>query len=323
MAKKFLTLDVETGKKQLSTAIVDKEYEGAKQEVTYSANAIDDFLSGIDGDLTLSEEFKVTGVNVGNLADGKTFGPGTSVLEILKQMLQKQIPPSYTKPSASLTATGSGDVEVGTKVRPTVTAKFNKNDAGDITKYTLRKNGMQVLDVASLQEYLEENDIIIEDGTSLYFDATINYDDGPIKNDNFGEPYPSTSIKAGNVSTGRVNYNGRRKLFWGTDASEDVNFDSNKVRALANNKMNPSTNTTFTINIKAGEKRAVFAYPATLRDVSSVKYVELGNGEVKDTFTQYKVQVAGANDHAPIEYKVYVYVAAVPAGAAMTYNVTI
>lgn len=323
MAKKFLTLDVETGKKQLSTAIVEKGYDGEKEDVAYSATAIDDLLSGIDGDLTLSEDFKVTGVNVGNLTDGKTFDRGTSVLDILKEMLRKRIPPTYTKPTAVLTCTGSGDVEVGTKVRPTVTTTFNQQDAGAITKYVLKKNGAQVLDVDSLQEYIEEADIIINEGVSLYYDATVSYDNGKIKDDNFGQQYPSTSIKAGSVDANRVSYVGRRKLFWGTDASEEVNFDSEKVRALTGSRMNPAASTAFTINIKPGDRRIVFAYPATLRDVNTVKYVELGNSEVKDTFTQYRVQVTGANGHAPTEYKVYVYVAAAPIGAAMTYKVTI
>lgn len=321
MSKKFLSVDLETGKKKLETAIVEKTYEGGKDEVAYSATAVDSLLSEVDGNVTLTDEFRVTGVTVGNLTDGTTIEAGTSVLELLQKMLQKQIPPTYSSPTLSIS--GGQTVESGTNVKPVINPNYTKKDGGDVTKYVLKKNGVNILDVDSLQSYTEQVDIQIGDGTSTYFEATATYSDGPIKNDNFNKPYPTGSIKAGSVNSNRVNYVGQRKRFWTTDSEETIPSNSDEIRAFKNSAMNPSNGTQFDVIIPAGGRRAVFAYPATLRDVTSVKYVELGNGEVKDTFTKYIIQVAGANGYNPIDYKVYVYVSAVPAAGQMTYKVTI
>ena len=67
----------------------------------------------------------------------------------------------------------------------------------------------------------------------------------------------------------------------------------------------------------------VFAYPSSLRDITSVVYVEGLGAEVKDIFTKSIVSVTGANDYLPIDYKVYTYIPASPFGATATYNVTI
>jgi hypothetical protein len=67
----------------------------------------------------------------------------------------------------------------------------------------------------------------------------------------------------------------------------------------------------------------VFAYPDTLRDVSTVKYVEVANSEVKDVFTKTSVNVEGANTYTAIGYKVYRYVPNAPFPNAATYVVTI
>lgn len=321
MSKKFLSVDIETGKKKLETAIVDNLYEGLKTDVAYSADTVDNLFEGVSEDIVLADTFRVTGVNVGNLTDGTEFSAGTSVLEVLQKMLQKQIPPSYSGPSLSIT--GGQTVEAGTNVTPTITPRYTQKDAGEVTQYILRKNGEGIIDNPTLKEHVEEAPIQIGDGTTLYYDATANYADGPIKNDNFNKPYPDGSIKAGSVNSSRVNYTGQRKRFWTTDSESIIPSTSDEIRACKNSALNPANGNQFDVVIPAGGKRAIFAYPETLRDVSSVKYVELGNGEVKDTFQKHIIQVAGANGFKPVNYKVYVYVSAVPAAGTMTYKVTI
>ena len=321
MSKKFLSVDIQTGKKKLETAIVDNSYEGLKTDVAYSADTVDNLFNVVNDDIVLADEFKVTGVSVGNLTDGTKIPAGTSVLEVLQKMLQKQIPPSYVKPSLSIS--GGQVVESGTNVTPTITPNYVKKDGGDVTQYVLRKNGQEAVNSPTLKQHTEEAPIQIGDGITLYYDATANYADGPIKNDNFNEPYPEGSIKADSVNSGRVNYTGQRKRFWTTDSESTIPSTSDDIRACKNSALNPQNGNQFNVVIPAGGTRAIFAYPETLRDVSSVKYVELGNGEVKDTFQKYIIKVAGANGFEPINYKVYVYISAVPAAGQMTYTVTI
>ena len=52
--------------------------------------------------------------------------------------------------------------------------------------------------------------------------------------------------------------------------------------------------------------RVVFAYPATLRDVTSVSDVNGLGAEVKTAFTKSVVSVEGANNYNATDYKVYV-----------------
>jgi hypothetical protein len=95
------------------------------------------------------------------------------------------------------------------------------------------------------------------------------------------------------------------------------------VRGLSTSSLNPGNGTAFTINIPSGATHVSFAYPASLREVSTVKYVEGLNSEVKDVFTEASINVAGANGYSPIPYRVYTMIPAEPFSEAATYNVTI
>ncbi len=77
------------------------------------------------------------------------------------------------------------------------------------------------------------------------------------------------------------------------------------------------------IAIPQGTQKVTFAYPETIRDVLSVKYVEGMNVEIKDIFVKTVVNVEGAEGGNGINYKVYTYVPAAPFGANATYNVTV
>ena len=112
------------------------------------------------------------------------------------------------------------------------------------------------------------------------------------------------------------------KISCGNTGSTTPTTSAN-VRTLANSYLNPVNGYSLTLNIASGTTRIVIAYPATLEDVSSIKYVELGNAEVKDTFVETLVNVEGANSFTAISYKVFTYLPSVPFGANATYNVTI
>ena len=77
------------------------------------------------------------------------------------------------------------------------------------------------------------------------------------------------------------------------------------------------------LTIPVGAKRVMFAYPATLRDVSSVLDVNGLNAEIKSGFTKSVVSVEGAAGYQAIDYKVYVLDYANANDAANTYKVTI
>ena len=81
----------------------------------------------------------VTGLGIGN---GQTIQAGASIDEIVRMLVQKAVPATYTKPSVSLANNGgqaAGNVEAGTSITPKLKATFNQNDAGDLTAISIKK----------------------------------------------------------------------------------------------------------------------------------------------------------------------------------------
>ena len=85
----------------------------------------------------------------------------------------------------------------------------------------------------------------------------------------------------------------------------------------------PAAGNKWTLNIPVGAMRIVFAYPASIRDVSSVIDVGGMNAEIKTAFTMSTVDVQGANGHAAVSYKVYVMDRAEATTATNSYTITL
>ena len=272
-----------------------------------------------------SEEISVMLTNdVGSYSNGDVIAAGTSVDSIVRKLLQVQIPPSYTAPTASISVTAgtsAGSYEVGTTASPSFSGAFTKNDAGALSSIVIKKNDVEV--VTSTTSPVAHSDSFTIDGT-VKFKAVATYAEGTIKQDNFGEDYPSGHITAGSTTSSEITYSGYRKYFWGTDNVTTPAASSADVRALAESSTKAAAaGTKFNVSVKKNQTRATFAYPATLRDVSSVKYVEFNNDESKNFFTKTTVNVEGANGHTAIQYKVYTYIPAQPFPSDMTFAVTI
>lgn len=249
----------------------------------------------------VTADFQVYGVSQGIYTDGQVISAGTSLEDVVKNMLQAIIPPTYVSPTLSITGSGVLTVEAGTTITPTITPTFTQRDGGAATLYTILKNSATLASGPATVPYVEDPFVLGD--TTVAYQATEAYDQGPIKNDNQGNPYPTGRIAAGTATSNTVTYSGKRRLFFG-----------------GSSLLGPVNGTTFTINIAAGTTSVVIAYPATLRDLTSVKYVELGNGEVKDTFTLTLEDREGANGFTAISYKVYTYTPAIPFGDAVTYQ---
>ena len=203
-------------------------------------------------------------------------------------------------------------------------ATFNKADAGNLTKLEVLKGGVSVgSDTASPYNYTGEP-IVIGDET-ISFTAKATYEEGAIKNNNLGEPSPEGHVLAGSVSSSAYNITGQRNAFWGTGVGDLPELNSDTVRKLVNKRLNPTNNLSFNINIATGQQYVIFAYPATLRDVTQVMYVETNDTGVASSFDKTTVDVADARgeQNGLKSYKVYSYRMATPAAANMTFKVTI
>lgn len=277
---------------------------------------------------TVGEDIQVNGVNIGNLTDGKTISRDLTLAQFIKQMVQKAIPASYTQPSVSLVNNGgqaAGNVEAGSSVNIKLRANFTKNDAGDLTALEIKKGAEQVATGSSSPvDYSSAEALVVGDET-VTFTATATYGEGEIKNNNLGEPSPDGHITAGSKNSSGYSITGKRNAFYGTGVGATPELNSANIRSLTNKKLAPANGNTITINVAAGQQYVIIAYPATLRDITQIKYEETNDIGALSKFTKTQVQVADARggENGLMDYKVYSYGMAVPAPAAMTFAVTI
>ena len=275
-----------------------------------------------------TKDYTLNGTDLGALQNGATIPQGSSIDDLLNLITQKAIAPTYTQPTVSITKSGNGTAagsyEAGTSITPILTATFNKNDAGDLTKLAILKGGSEVgSDTTSPYTYTGEATVLGDE--TITYTAQATYGDGPVKNNNLGTPDDTGQIKAGTKTSSVFSYVGQRNMFYGTGVGEIPSLTSDYIRGLTNKKLNPTQGYNFTINVAVGQQFFVFAYPATLRDVNKVNYVEGNDPNMAASLTKTTVNVADARggENGTIEYKVYTYKAATPFAAPGTMQVTI
>lgn len=273
------------------------------------------------------EAITVNGVTGLGIANGATVPAGTSFDDFVKMVIQKAIPATYTKPTVSLANNGgqaSGNVEAGTSITPKLKATFTKNDAGDLTNIVI-KNGSTEVATGTTSPLTYSGDAIVIGDESISFTATATYGDAPVKNNNLGQESKENWFAGSNVSSSAYTITGKRNLFYGTGVGTVPTVTSDMVRGLVNTKLAPSQGYSWNINVAVGQQYIVFAYPASLRDVNNVTYVEANDSGMASNFTKTTIDVADARggENGKVSYKVYTYGMAVPAAAAMTFKVTI
>lgn len=279
---------------------------------------------GEDIDVT-KDEIKIMGTNLGALSDGDVIPADISLPEFLKMISQKQVLPTYSSPSITLVAvSGTGIFETGSTISSVVKATFYQKDAGALEKIEFLKGEETIEEISSNPANCSVPEFILEDGTTP-LSAIAYWENGPIKEDNFGVPYPTGQILAGNKKSNIININGVRKLFYSADPGKLPELTSSHIRELDSNILNPTTNMSFDINIEVGDQHIIFAYPSSLRDVHEVEYVEANDINMGDSFIKHLINVADARggEMGMKEYKVYTYQMASPAQAEMTFKVTI
>lgn len=273
------------------------------------------------------DDIVVNGVDGLGIGNGETIPAGKSVDEIIKMLVQKKIPAAYAKPTVSLGNNGgqaAGNVEAGTSITPKLRATFSKNDAGELTAISIKKGADGVADGNSSPLDYTGDPIVVGDET-VTFTAEATYGDAPVKNDNLGNPSKENWFTGGTVKSSAYSVSGKRNMFYGTGVGEVPEITSDVVRGLSNKKLNPTNNLQFNISVSAGQQYIVIAYPATLRDINNITYVEANDGGMVSNFTKSTVDVADARggENGKMQYKVYAYAMAVPAAANMTFKVTI
>lgn len=294
----------------------------------YVSDALSDILSGagITGNvIEIGKEFTVKGTTIGSYKDGDIIAKNYNIYDILRNILQAQVLPTYTDPSVSMSLQNSNN-EAGATLSGTIDPLFIKNDAGPITRYVLSKRieeTTQVLiDSKTITPYIIPSSPLTD--KSISYTAAIHHDAGPIKTDNLGVECSQGHILSGVVSK-TLSIKSHRKCFYGSEAGpttpclecadiRSLPFKTEEELALGDNCIS--------LECKPGDTRLTIAYPAYLPDVFYISSFRLGI-IVTGIFEKSTIMVSGDNDYAPIEYKVYTYIPAIPFPSGDGYLVSI
>ena len=312
--------------------------ETAKQEGTINAYDVLHLDNGEfgwvdkDGNTVLHAErtqvaHTLNGTTFGALQSGDSIPAGKTLDEIIAMATQKAIPATYTKPTISIANNGgqaSGNVEAGTAITPKLKATFTKNDAGALSAISILKGSTSVANGTTSPLIYTGEAITIGDET-ITFTATATYGDAPVKNNNLGQESTENWFAGDTITSSAYSIVGKRNAFYGTGVGALPTVNSALVRGLSGKKLAPAAGNTLTINVAVGQQYIVFAYPASLRDVNKVTYVEANDGGMASSFTKHTVDVADARggENGLVSYKVYTYAMDVPAAAPMTFTVII
>lgn len=297
-------------------------YKPADGGITTPVSADEVFFTK---DMVFTEAFgryKPTGGKVTVLSNEK------SVQAVLLDAFSQDKTPTVTQPSISATSSTDKAYEVGTKVIPAYAVTFNSGKY----EYKPTDTGVRAMSWNATNNVTSEvkstqngtfGEYIVPDGAGYKITVSCSYSDGEIPLTALDQPYPDGQIKAGvkTATTGTIT--GYRNTFYGTITSKS-NVTSAVVRALAQKSNRSFLNgTTFSVTIPVGALRVIFAYPATLREVTSVKDVNGLNADITSAFTQSAVDVEGAGAYLAIPYRVYTLDFANPNDVKNTYTVTI
>lgn len=273
-------------------------------------------------DLTITAN---VGVHTVGSSGSKTLPTtGKTVKQVMDLLFAEERNPSITQPSVALTFSNRGAVEVGTRVAPAYTASLSAGSYqyGPATAVTAVSwevsDGSNKLTTAT-GKFPE---IQVIDTTNYSITAKCNHSQGAIPVTNLGSNYEAGRIAAGSKTATVGSITGYRNSFYGTITNKNT-ITNEVVRALNKTNRALANGNTLDISVPVGALRVVFAYPDTLREVTSVKDVNGLNAEIKSSFKSMVVAVNGANGYTAKSYRVYYLDYANPNDKANTYKVTI
>lgn len=313
---------ISEGKKSYTAYV----YDGTKWEAmdgNYNASNV-----YLDDDIVMAGNY----TQVGNLTKTQTgtatfATKGKSVAEALTEIFSKRLQPGTpTAPAVTLTFGHDKAYEVGTTVSPSYSASLSTGSYTYGPATGITATSWEISDTAGNTATTATGsfaDVVVTDSTNYTITAKANYGEGVVAKDNLGsDSNPIVKIAAGSATKTSGAITGYRNSFYGT-VTEKAEVTSTIIRGLTKSNKALANGNTFTVDIPVGAVRVIFAYPATLEDVASVKDVNGLNAEIKSAFTKSTVTVAGAGADTGIEYKVYVTDFANPVAEANSYTVKI
>lgn len=258
------------------------------------------------------DEDLITTVPIGHITltngKGTIAAQGKNLKQVFDTIFVKELFPTITQPSVAISSIHAGAYEAGTQIVPKYNAVFNpgKYQYGPATRVSV--TSWQISDTNGNTSTTQSGQfpIINVDDTSTYkITAKVNHTNGTIPVTNIGNAYPEGQIKAGSKNVVMsATISGYRNSFYGS-LTQKIDIESYVIRGLTKTNKELENGSTFEVPVPIGVTRIIIAYPATLRDVSSITDVNGLGAEIKGSFKKSIIPVEGANGFNPIDYKVY------------------
>jgi hypothetical protein len=191
-------------------------------------------------------------------------------------------PPEYIQPEVVLNINPS-IVYASEKTTITITPTFNQNDAGNLSRIVIEKDGDVIYDNIEIKPIKDT-----VDGTNTIFSLTVFYDEGIVKESLLGIPDNINNIKSGSkmVSKQIKSYH---PTYYGVCDELDIT------------KMKKILNTTKYCNIKdinITNGKFIYAYPKEFGELTSIK--DANNFDYINSYTK-SIQLINN-----VEYLVYI-----------------
>lgn len=226
-------------------------------------------------------DIEVKGGPVGGYEDGDIISKESSVLDVLIKLFRRVINPTYVMPSFSIEVTPNGVLAVGSPISLTVHPNFIKNDAGSPTNMTITVN-----DKPAYSGYINDTTFIVTPSSpNLVVRAEIRYNEGPVKADSEGIPYPIGHIEAGTV-VDQTTITVPTELYYGSFATPQEISSSTDIKTkllvtqLENNRAS--------VPINDNTMYVALAYSKLLGSISAIKQFSTGD-EILANFERVEV----------------------------------
>jgi hypothetical protein len=280
------------------------------------------------GDDLLNDDLQVKGVSIGSYEDGELIEKDTPLETIIRNILQKRIPPTYTQPDFSIETTTTLSHEIGSSISPTITASWTQNNAGPLIAYNLYKNSSLVLGPSSSVPLTHFTDSSFVLSSNVSYNGSVTWQDGDILDNNMSEPDPGIcpncrviSNSSNPKTSNTITFVPKRAAFYTADAGTSIPTAS-QIRNFTKN-LNIVDGSTFTINISTTVKRIVIAYLKSYGLMSSVIDSGTGYNIVSSFGAPVEVSIEGANGYEGALYYVYTSILGSNYKQAVVYTVTI
>ena len=242
-----------------------------------------------DADDKLDANLTVT-KTVGGINSGTTLTQGTSFEEIFREMLNPIENPTFTAPSATISATGAKLLEKGATLETTITTTFNRGTitpaygtsgyrSGAALDYALNSGSAQA--TGTFEQTVAET-------TNDSFQVTVNYAEGEQPKNSAGQDY-SSPLPAGSVNSNTITYEFVNALWSNTAAIGTIAKNSLVSKSAGTN--------TFTFPAATVANPEVFDVPASWT-VGTIKVLNTLSNQWEDCAREFTVTDTTHDDAA-------------------------